>query len=229
MIGLLLVTFSLLVAVHTPAVAQKSRYITVQGTGTVTSVPDMARIVTGVTTRADSARDAVDRNSQAMAALLAVLKKSAIADEDVQTSNFNVSPFYDRYDRNRAREIMGYQATNQVTVTVRKLARLGALLDAVVGAGSNRVSGVQFGIAKPEPLLDQARGSAVADAKRRAVLYAKAAGVTLGAVIRIEERGARLPQPRMFAAEAARSSRPVPVAAGKQSLTVKVQMRFALD
>lgn len=176
MIGLLLATLALLITVHTPAVAQKSRYITVEGRGTVTAPPDLARIVTGVTARADTAREAVDRNSQAMEALMVVLGKFKIADDDIRTSNFNVSPFYDRYDRNRAREIVGYQATHQVTVTVRKLARLGALLDAVVGAGSNRVSGVQFDIAAPEPLLDRARRAAVADAKRRAALYAKAAG-----------------------------------------------------
>lgn len=205
------------------------RMVMVEGTGTVSAVPDMADVVTGVTNRADSARQALDANNAAMARLIKALRKADIDEGDIRTSGFNVSPYYEHVKNTRQRRIAGYQATNQVTVTVRDLKRIGRIIDDVVTAGSNKVRGVQFRVSEPDKLLDEARRKAFADAKRRAALYADAADIDLGKVILIQERGARFPQPRMYAAEAMKDARAVPVSPGTQNLSVNVSVKFELD
>ncbi|MBK19600.1 MAG: hypothetical protein CMM52_12270 [Rhodospirillaceae bacterium] len=229
----LLAGFALMLTVVAtfPAIADDDgkRFIAVEGRGTVTTIPDIATINTGVTTRADTARAALSANNAAMTALFDRLSKHGIDDKDIRTSNFSVAPFYESYQRNKPRRIAGYRATNQVTVTVRDLKKLGGLLDSVVSAGSNRVNGVQFGVAEPEKLLDHARRLAVKDAMRRANILANAAGAQLGKILQIRERGTRFPQPRLMAADALRKAESVPVSRGTQSLSASVAIRIALD
>lgn len=204
------------------------RTVSVPGVGSVEAVPDMAEITSGVTARADTARQALDASSAGMRRLMDALKREAVADADIRTSNFNISPWYDRPTPNQPRRVAGYQASNQVTVRIRDISRLGAILDSVVGAGANRVNRVRFGVANPQPLMDEARRKAVADARRRAALYAESAGVRLGGVITIEERAAGLPRPRPMAVEMLRAAS-VPVAPGTQKITVSITVRFALE
>ncbi|NKB19603.1 MAG: DUF541 domain-containing protein [Alphaproteobacteria bacterium] len=224
-------TALLVFSIAAPAFAdsQKTRFIAVEGKGTVTAIPDIASINTGVTTRAETARAALTANNKAMNSLFRQLSEAGIDEKDIRTSNFSVSPHYERYERNKPRRIAGYQAANHVTVTVRDLKQLGRLLDAVVSAGSNRVNGVQFSVAEPEKLLDQARRKAVKDAMRRAHLYADAAGAGLGKILQIQERGTRYPRPRMRAAEAVRSDKSVPVSRGTQTLSATVGIRIELE
>lgn len=205
------------------------RAVMVEGMGTVSTAPDIADVMTGVTNRAESARQALDANNAAMERLIKALEKADIDDKDIRTSGFNVSPLYEYIKSTRQRRITGYQASNQVTVTVRDLKRIGRVIDDVVTAGSNQVRGIQFRVSQPERLLDEARKKAFADAKRRAELYADAADIDLGKVIHIQERGARFPQPRMLAASAMKESRDVPVSPGSQVLSVNVSVKFELD
>jgi uncharacterized protein YggE len=207
------------------------RFVAVQGSGSVTATPDQAHVNTGITTKADTARQALDANNAAMARLMAALKQAGIEEKDIRTSNFNVSPWYEPYVRNRPRVIGGYQASNQVRVRVRDLAKLGGILDAVVTAGSNRVNGVQFDIAEPEALMDDARRKAVADAKRRATLYAEAAGAKLGRVVSINEQATHFPRPFMVQADSLRSAKAaeVPVSPGTQEISATVSVRFELE
>ena len=204
------------------------RLVIVTGNGSVQTTPDIAEVRTGVTTRSETARQALDANNGAMERLMLALRDQGIDEKDIRTSNFNVGPIYHR-ERNKQPRITGYQATNQVHVTIRDLDGLGRILDRVVTAGSNRVQGVRFLVSKPEKLLDKARENAVKDALRRARLFAEAAGSKLGKVMRIEERGFHAPQPRMFAADAVRKESSVPVARGSQKLTANVSVQFALD
>lgn len=205
------------------------RMVIVEGRGSVSTVPDIADIVTGVTNRADTARQALDANNAAMERLIKALNKSGIDEKDIRTSGFNVAPHYEYVKTTRQRRVAGYQATNQVTVTVRDLKRIGQIIDDVVTAGSNQVRGIQFRVSEPDRLLDQARKSAFADAKRRAELYADAADVDLGKVLHIQESGTRFPQPRMMATSALKEARDVPVSPGTQKLSVNVSVRFELD
>jgi len=116
-----------------------------------------------------------------------------------------------------------------VTVRVRALDSLGGVLDAAVGQGANNLYGLSFGLQEPEPKLDEARRDAIADARRKAELYALAAGVTLGEVVSISEQtGYDRPMPEMRAASFAKDSG-VPVAEGELSLTASVTVVYDLN
>jgi uncharacterized protein YggE len=190
----------------------------------------MALITLGVASRAATAREALSRNNSAMAEVIDDLKQSGIDEKDIQTSNFAVNPVY-VYDQNNQQppKITGYEASNQVTVTIRKLADLGLILDRAVSKGSNQIYGIAFSVAEPEPLQDQARRLAVADAARKAKLYAEAAGVTLGNITTISEQIAMPPVPvfakaqRMDAAAAS-----VPVETGEQLIQVQLNMSWEI-
>ena len=114
-------------------------------------------------------------------------------------------------------------------VRVRDLPKVGTLLDTLVSAGANDLGGVRFLIAEPQPLMDEARRRAVADATRRAKLLADAAGIHLGKVERIDESGIQVPRPMMAAADFAMRSSAVPVAAGEQEIRVTLSVRFGIQ
>lgn len=209
------------------------RIITVSGLGEVKTRPDMAIINSGVTSEATTAREALSKNNAAMTAVINALKNAGVAEDDIQTSNFSVSPVYPPYQPNQTTppRISGYQVSNQVSARVKQLAKLGAILDALVRAGSNQISGVSFDVDEPKPLLDQARKKAVADARARAELYTAAAGVSLGRVVQISESGGVImpPQP-MFRREAmAASDASVPIAAGQQTLSASVSITYEIQ
>ncbi|HEX2256256.1 MAG TPA: SIMPL domain-containing protein, partial [Afifellaceae bacterium] len=113
-------------------------------------------------------------------------------------------------------------------VRIRDIAQAGGLLDRAVELGSNYVTGINFTAADPKPLEDEARRAAVADARGKAELYAEAAGVTLGPVVRIEEEQDQFggPQPMMARSMAAESA--VPVEAGEITFRARVRVDWAL-
>lgn len=207
-----------------------ARQITVTGEGVVEAAPDMATVSLGVVTEARTAAAALRANSEDMAAILSRLAEAGIADRDMQTSGLSVNPRWDNRSTSGGRpQITGFVASNQLTVRVRELAALGGLLDTLVGEGANNLGGISFGLQEPRPLQDEARRRAVADARARASLFAEAAGVTLGAVISIDELGGGMPRPQVLGRmEMALSADAVPVAAGELSLRAQVQMVFAL-
>ena len=225
------VALCLLAVLATPLSAdEQPRTISVSGQGKVSSPPDMARIQTGVQTQAVTAKDALSSNNKAMDRILEVLKKHHVASKDVQTTSFNVSPVYKRDTRNRTlREISGYRVQNQVQVKVRNLPDLGKVLDALVQAGSNRVSGISFGVDDPTGLLNQARIRAMADAKSRAGIYAQVAGLQLGKIRTISEQASQIPRPMqrgmMFAAVERAA---VPIATGELDFSVTVHVVYDL-
>lgn len=215
-----------------PALADGlARTVTVVGEGKATAPPDMATINTGVVTEAAHAGEALAANNTAMEKIMEVLRKQHVAAKDIQTTSFQVRPTYEpRPQRGTPPKIVGYRVTNQVRVRVRNLPELGEVLDALVSAGSNRVSGISFGIDDPTGVLNQARNRAVADARSRATLYAQAAGVVVGKVIRISEQAIAVPVPRFQRmALAAAEASSVPVATGEQELRATVHMVFALE
>jgi len=226
-----LVPAVLLAGLSMPALAGT---ISVQGQGEVTATPDTAMINSGVTTQAATAREALDANSAAMDELIAALKDAGIEERDIQTSNFSVNPNYvysDARDENGYSlppRIDGYQVSNTVTVRVRDLETLGAILDKSVTVGANTINGISFSVADPSEVLDKARRAAVKDARAKAELYAEAAGVDLGELESISEsQGVSGPQPYpMYArAEAAAA---VPVSAGELSFSVSVNVAWEM-
>lgn len=208
------------------------RVITVSGTGEVKTRPDMAIISSGVTSEAPTAQDALSKNNAAMTAVINALKSAGIAEDDIQTSNFSVSPVYPPYQPNQttAPRISGYQVSNQVTVRVKDLAKLGSILDTLVRVGSNQIGGISFDVNEPKPFLNDARKKAVADAHAKAELFATAAGVSLGRVIQISESGGVVMPPRpMMRAVAMDKAESVPIAAGQQTLSTDVSITYEIQ
>ena len=207
-----------------------SRTISVSGEGEARGKPDQARLSAGVVTQAPTAAAALTANTTAMNRVFAALKTLGIPDDKIQTSNFSVQPQYPpfRPDAPEARNITGYQVSNQVTVIVDDLSKLGGALDALVRSGANQLGGVSFAIANPKPLAERARTQAVADAAAKARTLAAAAGVTLGPLLSLQEGGGLRPVP-VFAAARAEFAPAPPVAIGEESVTVNVTMTYAIQ
>lgn len=209
-----------------PASAADSHVISMSGHGEAKGVPDMAMINAGVTTNAATAAAALSANTARMAAVFAALRKLGVADRDMQTVNFSVSPQYAN-DNGQAPRLTGYQVHNEISVRLADAAKLGAALDALVAAGANQMNGVSFDIAQPAALLEKARQDAMADARTRAETYAKAAGVSLGPILSIRE-GTGEARPLRMAAPIAFAAKAVPVAAGEQAVTADVQVEWEI-
>jgi uncharacterized protein YggE len=203
--------------------------VTVVGSGEASVRPDMAWFQAGVVTQAKTAEEALKSNNEAMAGLMEALAARGIEEKDIQTSNISINPQYPHTPTGGQPQIIGYQAHNTVRVKVRQLASLGAVLDDVVRKGSNQVHGIGFTVAEPERVLDQARRKALADAKRKADLYAAAAAVKIGRVLYIQEQTPHVMpraemnfQPRAMAAA-------VPVAAGEQEYRASITVTYLIE
>jgi uncharacterized protein YggE len=158
-----------------------------------------------------------------MTNVLAAIREAGVADRDVQTSRLSLQPQYEQGKAGPAR-LLGFQVTNQVTIRIRDIDKFPGILDRAIAAGANEMSGIEFVVSEQSKLLDQARDDAVTDARRKAELYAKAAGVKLGPVTSITEEGSSPPRP---AVQAMRASA-VPVAPGEQLLRAAVSVTFEL-
>jgi hypothetical protein len=202
--------------------------ITVTGEGQVDAAPDIATITLGVQVRGDTAAAALAANSERLGAVLARLKAGGIADRDLQTSGLGLGPSFDYSREGQPPRIVGYEATNMLTVRVRDLTRLGAVLDQAVGDGANTLNGLAFGLAEPQAALDRARVAAVQDARRKAEMMAAAAGVSLGAVLEMSESTGGGPQPYFRGAPMAMEAAAVPVAGGEVSLSVQVSITWEI-
>ena len=211
-----------------PAETVPPAVISVTGEASVSVAPDQAQIDGGVTSEARTAREASDANNAAMGKVLLALKGAGIDEKDFQTSRLSLQP---QSAPNRTGSgpatIVGYRASNHVTVRLRDVAKLASLLDTMVAAGANDIGGINFTVSNASKLLDEAREQAVADARRKAEIYARAAGVTLGAPLSISEEGG--PGPVTFRKmTAGMPVSPVPIAQGEETLTVTVNVSWAI-
>lgn len=219
-----------------PAPASHPHILSVSGEGEVRAVPDQAQLSAGVVTQGKTAAEALAANSTAMNSVFAALKKRGVPEKSITTSNFSINPQYPPYRQDAPQEdrtrIIGYEVSNQVTVVLDDVSKVGATLDALVASGANQAGGVSFTIHDPKPLMRDAREDAVKDALAKAQTLAKAAGVTLGPIISISEGGGYQPMP-VFAGKAIRmdavAAPPPPVAPGEQSLTVNVSITWEIQ
>jgi uncharacterized protein YggE len=199
--------------------------ISVTGEATVSVPPDLAQIDGGVTSEAKTAREASEANNAAMGKVLQALKGAGIEEKDVQTSRLSLQP-QSAPNRTGPSAISGYRASNRVTIRVRDVTKVANVIDTLVGAGANEIGGINFVVSQASKLLDEARERAVADARRKAEIYARAAGVTLGAALSILEESNSAPVPyRRMAAGMAVSA---PVAQGEETLAVTVSVSWAI-
>jgi uncharacterized protein len=202
------------------------RHVSVSATGDVAAEPDMAYISTGVIVEADTAKDGLARNSMVMAKLVDGLKSLGIAPKDIQTTSVNVQPRYVQAKDGHPTTFSGYRVVNQVRVTVREIKQLGEMLDAAVTLGANQVNNIAFDVSNAETLKDEARKQAMVNARRRAELYATAAGAQLGNVLNISEDVNAGPRPMSMARSAVAGA--VPIEAGTRTLTVTVHVTYSL-
>lgn len=191
---------ALLLGAAAPALAQgndaafKATTFNLSASGETLVAPDMATITLGVQTDAATAAEALKANGARMNQVMAALKKAGIAERDIQTSNLNLNAQY-AYEQNQPPKLTGYQASNQVTITVRDLAKLGAAVDATVGAGANTVNGISFGLANPQAAEDAARLEAVKALQAKAELYGRATGYKAVRLVNLSEGGGYAPVP----------------------------------
>ena len=222
----------------TPAAAQVKTEIAqpitgtrldITATGEVTRVPNLAIISAGVVTRSTSASGALQENASRMERVIAALKAAGVADRDIQTSSINLNPEY-RYRENEAPELVGYSASNQVTIRFRDIRNSGRILDALVAQGANQINGPTMTIEQPRAALDEARANAVAIGRARAELYARALGKRVARVISISESGGYSPPPPMpYGAVARAESADTKILPGEQKIEVALSMVFELQ
>jgi uncharacterized protein len=198
--------------------------------GEVRRVPDVAVISSGVVTNAADAAGAMQENATRMSRVIAALKKAGVADKDVSTSSISLSPQY-RYIENQAPVIVGYQASNQVTIRFRDIAKSGTILDALVKQGANQINGPSMMLDKPEAAQDEARIEAIKAARSRAELYAVATGMKVKRIVSISESEGYSggPVPVMVTSRMADAAAKTEVMPGEQGIGVTVSVVFELQ
>jgi uncharacterized protein YggE len=206
-----------------------SATLDVSGHGEMRLAPDMATIDLGVAQRAALASDAMSQAAAAMAHVLAALKARGIDARDIRTAAVSLSPQY-VYAQGQPPRLTGYEADNQLTVTVEDLARLGPVVDAVVNAGASSVGQVQFGLKNPAEAESLARLAAIKAMEDKAQAYATAAGYRIRRLVNLSETGteaALQPRPGPLVMAAARVQ-PTPVEPGELTVGADVSGEFEL-
>jgi uncharacterized protein YggE len=201
--------------------------ITVEGTGIVVLVPDEASVGLGVQAQAATAARAQSAASASMSRVINAVTSLGIAGSDIATQSILLAPLYDSGPQaSNPPKVIAYQASQSITITVRKLPQTGAVLDAGVAAGATEVDGVTFTVADATAATTQARIAAVNDAKQRAATLAHAAGVTLGTATTITELSGSSISPTVVPSPGVGTA--TPVQAGTIQVEVDVDVTFAI-
>ena len=210
--------------------------IVVNAMGTASRPPEQAVVSLAVETAARSARDAANQNAERMAQIIAALRRLDIPEDQIRTTAYNMYPEYRHWDgrdpeqANRQPEIIGYRVMNMLTVTVDGAARAGAVIDAALAAGANRVDGLNFQLRDTEAVRAVALREAMTKARAEAALLAEAAGLSLGAPIEISTSWGYMPppppMPMMMARDAVQMA-PTPVQPGAVEIQAMVNVVYS--
>jgi uncharacterized protein YggE len=206
--------------------------IVVFGDGEATGTPDVAYVTLGVQSDGQTARQAMDANSTAIAAVIDAIKRTGIADSDIRTTGINLTPLMSqpRPGDQAPPQVVGYRASNGVAVTVNTIARTGDVLDAAVSAGATNAGGVRFAIKDDNPLRQKALDSAGHVGRSKADALAASLGLRVTGIQSVVEESSGTPQPveaRALGAAAPAAAPPPPVQPGELSLRVRVQVVFS--
>ncbi len=208
-------------------------HVAVTGEGEVAIAPDMAVLSLAVVSEEKTARAALDANNEAMAGVLAAMAEMGVAERDLQTAGFSITPRYvypKNSSDNQQPRIVGYQVHNGLSVRVRDLSKLGAIIDRSVSLGVNQGGNITFTNDDPSAVITEARKQAMIDAISRATTLTEAAGIALGKVLSITEQSFNpRPIPMARAEMAMRQADAVPVATGENTYRVQVNVTFELD
>jgi len=241
-ISLLALAISLMPALlsRTPAEAQNNEkslaipHITVSGQGEIKVRPDKMDVTIGVVTEDKSSQSAAASNAQASQRVQAAIRKAGVADKDIRTINYSVSPVYGEVRplvgaRPQPPKITGYRVYNQVRATVRNLAHISDVLDAATAAGSNTIEGLTLGVEDQKTAEGEALEKAVQDARRKADHMVKAAGTGITGILEMTDNTGSSPRMFAFGRAEAGGAAPTPIAAGELTITANVTVTYGLD
>jgi len=198
--------------------------------GEVRVQPDMATITIGVQTDGKTAAEAMEKNAAQMNGVIAALRRAGIGEREIQTSGLNLNPQY-VYQESQPPRLNGYQASNQVSVRVLELGRLGPAIDSVVASGANQINGISFGLRDPSVAENQARRDAVRALEAKTALYAGATGHRVGRLVTLSEGGGYSPPPPMpmaMARVADFAEKGTPTSGGELAVRIDVTALYEL-
>jgi uncharacterized protein YggE len=226
MLKLTTLAFAATMLLAVPALAEERTLtptLTSTAEGSVDVTPDIVNVTLGVVSNGKTAAEALEANSKDMNAAIEAIKAAGVAEKDIGTSGFNVSPIYAPRPDNQPdapARVIGYEVSNQVTVTIRDLKASGAILDKVVAAGANRVSGISFDVSDPSASADAALKDAIAQSKKKAELMADAADLKLVRIVSITTDGGARPMFAAYDGAMLRAAKaPTPIMAGSRTVT----------
>jgi len=237
--------------VAAPALAPGAALLSITAEGQSRRAPDLALFSAGVVTQGTTAAAALSANAERMDRVIAALRRAGIEPRDLQTAAVSLQPRYSDPERDaqiRARElrqpyippaqpgaprIIGYEARNSLSIRVRRLGQMGRIIDTLVGEGANQIDGPNFTVDDQRSALDEARTEAVANARARAELYARAAGLRVARILSISESGGYYPMQQIVVTGRAASMAPpppppTPIAPGEVALGVSLSVQFEL-
>ena len=220
-----------------PNSIQPETTLDISAEGQVMREPDIAYLSAGVQADAETAQEAMQQQANAMSGVFDALAKAGVAKKDMQTSNFSLQPRYTyvEIDEGKGRtrgeqRLDGYTASNQLTVKVRDLDKLGATMDSLVSAGGNTFSGISFVLDNDDEVRAEARRMAMESALAKAKLYAGAAGLEVARIVTISEGGDYSPQPMAMMARSKEMAMDAstPISGGEVGYTARVNVTFEL-
>jgi uncharacterized protein YggE len=202
--------------------------ITVTGTGKVKYVPNIVYVSLGASSEGKSAAEAWKKNAEIVQKIFANLRALGLDEKDIQTTSVTLNPKY-FYPKDEPPRLLGYVATYNLRVTVRKMKEVGKVLDTAAEGGANQQVGIQFASSEVAKLMDQARLSAVTDARKRAEMLVRGAGASLGLLRSINE-GSYTPwrQYNLAMPVSGKMSDALPIAAGEHEMSVSVTLTYDL-
>jgi uncharacterized protein YggE len=207
--------------------------LSVQGAGVVRVAPDIATVRLGISVEGDSASSVQAQANAVASAILDAVQSEGIAERQVQTARLQLFPIYARQvpGENNTPRIIGYRASNTVTIRVESLSEVGDVIDAGLEAGANQLEGVGFGLDDDREAREDALRQAVGEARSKAEVMADALDVDLDGILSISEGGVFIQQPVMPVMEArlaAQADSSTPVAPGEVEVRANVSIQYRI-
>lgn len=206
--------------------ARSPSVVSVQGMGRVFAAPDIAVLNFGVNTgRQATAASTLEVLTEQMDAIIASAREQGIEEKDIATQYLYLNPAYDWIDGQQISR--GFEANQNLSVKVRDVEKIGAVLSAAASAGANQIGGVTMTVDNPEDLQRQAREQAIANAREKATALSKSLGVRLGKITSFTEGAqAGTPAYNMAYAEGMGGGGGLPVPAGEQEIIIYVTLGY---
>ncbi|WP_175869217.1 SIMPL domain-containing protein [Bartonella gabonensis] len=214
--------------IHAEQSKMKNATIEVVATGESFTAPDMVTIDLAVVTEKKTAQKALNANNKSMNDIVNTLKNNNIHANDLQISGLSLHPFTpDNHQEEKKNEQL-YRVTNFLTVHIRDLANTGKILDQIIALGVNKIDGINFTNADPNPFYKESRKKAIVEAIKKAETIAQAANVKLGKIIKIVEDNFH-PMPNLTYQALDGTYKETTLSEGQRGYSVAVTVTFSID